>query len=134
MRNQIVNLTKEAVKQIRKMEKPDHILQFSAKGGGCVGMKQDLKYIPKEKLDKYDEVVEVDDHDGKTVEVAIDKISVMNLMGTTIDYKEELISSGFTIENPNVEQMCGCGESVIFKQNNDDKWDNKLNNDNKKDK
>lgn len=109
----IINLTENAVKQLRQIDKADHVLQFSIKGGGCVGAKQDLKYIPKEKLDKFDEVVKVEDKDGE-LEVAVDSLSIMNLMDSTIDYKEDLISSGFVIDNPNVKLACGCGESVMF--------------------
>jgi iron-sulfur cluster assembly protein len=110
----IINLTQTAIKQLRQIQKPDYILRFSVKGGGCVGMKQDLSYVPKNKLDKFDEVVKIKDELGD-LEVAVDKYSIMNLMGTTIDYEEKLISSGFTINNPNVQRACGCGESVIFK-------------------
>jgi iron-sulfur cluster assembly protein len=111
----IINLTQTAITQLRQIQKPDHILRFSVKGGGCVGMKQDLSYVPKNELDKFDEVVKVKDELGD-LEVAVDKHSIINLMGTTIDYEQKLISSGFTINNPNVEQACGCGESVVFKQ------------------
>jgi iron-sulfur cluster assembly protein len=110
----IINLTQTAIKQLQQIQKPNHILRFSVKGGGCAGMKQDLSYVPKNKLDKYDEVVKLKDELGD-LEVAVDKHSIMNLMGTTIDYEETIISSGFTINNPNVTQACGCGESVIFK-------------------
>jgi iron-sulfur cluster assembly protein len=112
----VINLTEKAIEQLRKIDKPYHILQFSVKSGGCVGMKQDLKYVPKDKLDKFDEIVKVEDENGE-LEVAVDKMSVINLIGTTIDYKEDLISSGFEINNPNVEMKCGCGESVMFKEN-----------------
>lgn len=111
----IINLTEKAINQLRKIDKPDHILRFSVKGGGCVGMKQDLNYVSKDKLDKYDEVVKVKDKDGE-LEVAVDKMSVINLMGTTIDYEESLISSEFKINNPNVKLSCGCGNSVMFKK------------------
>jgi iron-sulfur cluster assembly accessory protein len=109
----IVNLTEKAVTQLRKIEKPEHVLQFSLKGGGCAGMKQELKYVPKDKLDKYDEIVKIKDKKGD-LEVAVDKLSVMKLMDSTIDYEDTLISSGFTINNPNVKLKCGCGESVLF--------------------
>ena len=116
----IITLTDKAIKQLRKMDKPDHILQFSVKGGGCVGMKQDLKYIPKNKLDNFDEIVKVKDKNGELA-IAIDKMSIINLIGTTIDYEDDLISSGFKIDNPNVEKKCGCGESVMFRKSDNNK-------------
>jgi iron-sulfur cluster insertion protein len=33
------------------------------------------------------------------------------LMGATIDYKQELMSSSFVINNPNATSKCGCGSS-----------------------
>lgn len=112
----IINLTQKATEQLSKMSKEDHVLKFSIQSGGCVGLKQKLDYVPKEDLNKYDELIKTKDEiDGKEIEVAVDKDSIFKMAGTTIDYEDTLISSGFTMNNPNVEHACGCGESVIFK-------------------
>jgi iron-sulfur cluster assembly protein len=39
----------------------------------------------------------------------------MFLFGTEIDYETSLLESGFKFRNPNVEDACGCGESIKFK-------------------
>ena len=69
----IVNLTEKAVTQLRKIEKPEHVLQFSLKGGGCAGMKQELKYVPKDKLDKYDEIIVIGSGKGVVSVSSVDK-------------------------------------------------------------
>ena len=45
------------------------------------------------------------------VKFVVDEISLLYVSGTTIDWKEELFGSQFTVENPNSTSGCGCGES-----------------------
>jgi iron-sulfur cluster assembly accessory protein len=40
-----------------------------------------------------------------------DKMSAPYLMGASIDYLDTLERSGFTIDNPNAQGSCACGES-----------------------
>ena len=49
------------------------------------------------------------DYDG--VRVLVDEISIGYLSGAKIDYVDELMGSGFKIENPNAVASCGCGHS-----------------------
>ncbi len=52
--------------------------------------------------------------DGVTV--LVDDISLPFLRGAHVDYKSELIRSGFAVrDNPNVELACGCGTSFAKK-------------------
>ena len=37
------------------------------------------------------------------------------LLGTVMDFEEDLLKSGFTFKNPNQTGECGCGESVTLK-------------------
>ena len=76
-------------------------------GGGCAGFKYDWQLIKtKEEVSKDDAMVEWEG--GKFV---VDEISLLYVSGTTIDWKEELFGSQFTVENPNSTSGCGCGES-----------------------
>ena len=43
--------------------------------------------------------------------VLVDMKSLLYLSGTELDYKEELMQSGFVFQNPNVKKACGCGAS-----------------------
>jgi len=45
------------------------------------------------------------------VKIYIDPKSMLYLNGVTLDYKESLMYSGFSFENPNARQSCSCGSS-----------------------
>jgi iron-sulfur cluster assembly accessory protein len=45
------------------------------------------------------------------VQVVTDRMSAPYLSGASIDYMDTLEKSGFTIENPNAQGSCACGES-----------------------
>ena len=47
--------------------------------------------------------------DGVTV--LIDSMSYPYLVGSTVDYAEDLMGSKFAITNPNASTTCGCGAS-----------------------
>lgn len=49
--------------------------------------------------------------DTFTVTVVCDPKSYLYLNGTTIDYKDEIMGSGFVFNNPNANSTCGCGSS-----------------------
>lgn len=108
---QAVSLTPAAVAQIRKlMDGSDGKvkgLRIGVKKGGCAGMEYTMEYA--EEVGAHDEVVE---QDGACVMIA--PMAAMFMIGTEIDYKSELLESGFRFNNPNVTEACGCGESVKF--------------------
>ncbi|WGW02627.1 HesB/IscA family protein [Tropicibacter oceani] len=107
---QAVTITAPAVKQIRKLMERDsrHGLRIGIKKGGCAGMEYTMDYV--DAADPHDEVVE---QDGARVLIA--PMAQMFLFGTEIDYETSLLESGFKFRNPNVEDACGCGESIKFK-------------------
>jgi iron-sulfur cluster assembly protein len=49
------------------------------------------------------------------VEVYVDPKAVLFLLGSTMDYEETKLRSGFVFNNPNEVSSCGCGESVLLK-------------------
>ena len=107
---QAVSLTPAAVKHIKSlMEGQDAKgLKLGLKKGGCAGMEYTMEFASE--IDPMDEVVE---QDGARVMIA--PMAQMFLFGTEIDYKTSLLESGFEFRNPNVEDACGCGESISFK-------------------
>jgi len=107
---QAVNLTPAAVRQIaRLMARDDHQgLRIGVKKGGCAGMEYTMEYVTA--VNPLDETVEMD---GARVMIA--PMAQMFLFGTEIDYETSLLESGFKFRNPNVEDACGCGESIKFK-------------------
>ena len=48
---------------------------------------------------------------GDDVRVVIDATSAQLLVGATLDYKDGLQQTGFSIDNPNAQRTCGCGQS-----------------------
>lgn len=79
-------------------------LRVFVQGGGCSGFSYGFTLDE----DQNDDDFEVD-LDG--VKVLIDSMSGTYLHGATIDFKDELMGSSFTINNPNAQSTCGCGSS-----------------------
>ncbi|NKB29692.1 MAG: iron-sulfur cluster assembly accessory protein [Rhodobacteraceae bacterium] len=107
---QAVSITPKAAAQIRKLMDRDGVdgLRIGVKKGGCAGMEYTMDYV--DQADPNDEAVE---QDGARVLIA--PMAQMFLFGTQIDYETSLLDSGFKFINPNVEDACGCGESIKFK-------------------
>jgi len=107
---QAVSITPKAAAQIRKLMDRDGVdgLRIGVKKGGCAGMEYTMDYV--DQADPNDEAVE---QDGARVLIA--PMAQMFLFGTQIDYETSLLESGFKFINPNVEDACGCGESIKFK-------------------
>ena len=107
---QAITMTEAAAAQIRKlMEAKGHKgLRIGVKKGGCAGMEYTMEYV--DDLAEHDEVVE---ENGARILIA--PMAQMFLFGTEIDYEISLLEAGFKFKNPNVEDACGCGESIKFK-------------------
>ncbi len=106
---QAVTMTAAAAAQIaRLMEQGGKKgLRIGVRKGGCAGMEYTMEYV--DEIDPNDEVVE---QDGARVMIA--PMAQMFLFGTEIDYRVGLLESGFSFNNPNVTEACGCGESIKF--------------------
>lgn len=54
-----------------------------------------------------------DDHifENNGVTLVVSQKDLLYIDGTNIDYSPDLLSSGFTFNNPNAKNCCGCGES-----------------------
>lgn len=84
---------------------PEAALRVKVVGGGCSGLtyKMDLD-VPRDG----DKVFE---HDG--AKLVVDRKSFLYLNGTILDYQDDLMSSGFNLQNPNIKRSCGCGASFV---------------------
>ena len=82
-------------------------LRIGLKSSGCSGMK--YTYEPAPGITPTDLVLEL----GPT-RLLVDRKHEMYLLGSTLDFKQEKLKSGFEIINPLVESRCGCGESVAI--------------------
>jgi iron-sulfur cluster insertion protein len=103
----MIKITDGAALKINEIREAEGIegnmgLRLRVVGGGCAGFSYDLYF---------DEVTEVDrQFPINNVNVVVDEMSMMYLIGTEIDYVEGL-QSGFKFNNPNVKSTCGCGSS-----------------------
>ena len=101
------DITDEAKNQMEKLlsKNPEkYAVSLEVKGGGCAG----FNYI----LDTVDTKDEDDmEFNFGPVKVLVHPKCELFLMGTKIDYKDELMGSYFTYDNPNAKSSCGCGTS-----------------------
>ena len=97
------NAAKKITSLLTQQQKEAQGLRVKVVGGGCSGLsyKMDLD-IPRDG----DRVFERDQ-----AKVIVDRKSFLYLRGTELDYTEDLMDSGFKLQNPNVKRTCGCGSS-----------------------
>ena len=108
MTKAILEITDAAAEKIKQLlaahDKPAIGIKVVVKQGGCSGNTYSVEYADVKH--QHDEIVT---HQG--VSVLIDPKSILSLIGTTMDYVDEKIKSGFVFKNPNEKGRCGCGES-----------------------
>ncbi|MCG6898475.1 MAG: iron-sulfur cluster assembly protein IscA [Gammaproteobacteria bacterium] len=79
-------------------------LRLAVKTTGCSGMAYVMEFA--DQIEEDDVVFE-----DQGVKVLINPKSLVYLDGTELDYAKEGLNEGFKFNNPNVKDMCGCGES-----------------------
>lgn len=108
----LMTLTERAADRIRLLiednEKSLVGVRVGVKNAGCAGMSYTLD--PVETPDAADDLVS-----DRGVDVYVDPKAVLFLLGSTMDYEETKLRSGFVFNNPNEVSSCGCGESVMLK-------------------
>lgn len=81
-------------------------VKLSTPRRGCSGLAYSVDYVTTEA--KFDEKIATP---GGTF--YIDGASVLYLVGSVMDWREDDFSAGFVFENPNAKGACGCGESFM---------------------
>ena len=103
-----IEITEKAAVRLRTLasEKgtPEGGLRLGVKGGGCSGLTYFVDWAAGPA--KLDQVYE---RDG--ARVFVDPKSARFLQGTTVEWQQTLMHSGFVFKNPNVKTACGCGDS-----------------------
>lgn len=107
-KTQALKITEDAVKQLKRIMDEqsipaDHGLRVGVKGGGCSGFSYVLGFDLKKEQDEEYEI------HGLTV--FMEKAHALYLLGMEIDWVDGLENRGFTFENPNASDTCGCGTS-----------------------
>ena len=81
-----------------------HNLRVGVVGGGCSGLSYTMKF--DDRVDTSDTLIDLE-----SIKVCINKLSLLYLAGTELDYQDGLNGKGFEWRNPNATRTCGCGES-----------------------
>lgn len=93
------------VKSLIDQEGRDDLrLRVAVQPGGCSGLIYQL-FFDERLMD--DDLV----RDFEGVEVVVDKMSTPYLDGAMVDFEDTIQKQGFTIDNPNAEGSCACGDS-----------------------
>ncbi len=80
-------------------------LRVAVRPGGCSGFSYEMFFDADSAADDVTATV------GEGVRVIVDPTSAQLLSGATLDYKDGLQQAGFSIDNPNAQRTCGCGQS-----------------------
>jgi iron-sulfur cluster assembly accessory protein len=105
-------LTELAVKKVSELITQSQIttpgrpqfLRISVSPGGCSGL-------------RYQTYFDYEEKDGDVIytfegfDLRLDKMSDPYLTGSTLDFVDTIEKQGFTIDNPNAQGSCACGDS-----------------------
>lgn len=106
----MLTLTDSASAKVAQLLKEENdaalALRVAVRPGGCSGFSYEM-FFDAESDAEVDQVATY----GGAVRVVIDATSAQLLTGATLDYKDGLQQTGFSIDNPNAQRTCGCGQS-----------------------
>ena len=103
-----MTLEPNAVTKLREIlaeeSNPNIKLRVFVQGGGCSGFQYGFTLDEEQADDDFDFVFD-------DVTVLVDSMSMQYLDGASIDYREDLMTASFVINNPQAVSTCGCGSS-----------------------
>ena len=79
-------------------------VKLSTPRRGCSGLAYSVDYVSEENA--LDEKIET-----PVGAFYVDGGSILYLIGSIMDWREDDFAAGFVFENPNAKGACGCGES-----------------------
>jgi iron-sulfur cluster assembly accessory protein len=104
----VISVTETAAAKVKQLVEAEGNLELAlrvaVRPGGCSGLSYEMFFDSEFNSD--DEKAEFGG-----INVVVDSASAQYLSGASLDYKEGLMGAGFTINNPNVNRSCGCGQS-----------------------
>ncbi len=109
-----IELTESGAKAVinllekRNLSQEDYALRVFISGGGCSGFQYGMALEGEARDTDFD-------FSYHGVRLVIDDVSMDYLRGARIDYVEDVMGSGFKIDNPNAVASCGCGSSFRTK-------------------
>ena len=104
----MITLTDQASSKVSELIRAENeeglSLRVAVRPGGCSGFSYEM-YFDTDVADSDNTAMFGD------VQVVVDPSSAMLLDGATLDYSDGLQQAGFSIDNPNAQRSCGCGQS-----------------------
>jgi len=79
-------------------------VKLSTPRRGCSGLAYSVDYVTE--ATPFDERIET-----PAGPFFVDAASILYLIGSVMDWKEDDFAAGFVFQNPNAKGQCGCGES-----------------------
>jgi iron-sulfur cluster assembly accessory protein len=105
----MIVLTETATTKVKQLleaeDQPELSLRVAVRPGGCSGLSYEMFFDSEKAPDDIEQIY------GENVRVVVDPASAEYLAGASLDYKDGLQDAGFTINNPNAQRTCGCGQS-----------------------
>lgn len=103
-----ISLTEKAVEELIRIRTEQNIseefgLRVGVKGGGCSGFTYILGFDKQKDEDE--------DFEINGLKVIMNRAHGLYLTGMQIDWVEGLNNRGFSFNNPNATDTCGCGTS-----------------------
>lgn len=103
-----VGLTEGAIEELQRIRTEqdipgDHGLRVGVKGGGCSGFSYLLGFDERKEGDAV--------YSLGPFSILMDKSHELYLIGMEIDFVDGLNNRGFSFNNPNATETCGCGTS-----------------------
>ena len=103
-----ITLTEAATSKVAALlaqeGRDDLYLRVAVQPGGCSGLRYQLYF------DDRNQEGDITREFG-SVKVVVDKMSDPYLMGASVDFVDTIEKQGFTIDNPQAQGSCACGDS-----------------------
>ncbi|HHO55040.1 MAG TPA: iron-sulfur cluster assembly accessory protein [Trueperaceae bacterium] len=94
----------KAFEMLKANNKLDAGIRIFVKSGGCSGYSYGMAIDDKQL--EGDQVFE-----DKGVKIYVDQMSLPLVDGSEVDFLENMMGGGFSVNNPNATSACGCGSS-----------------------
>jgi len=98
----MITLTDTAKQYLTSVKKENDYVSLTVKSGGCAGFQYIWGYSSQSPIDWSDPIDDL---------LVVDPMAEMFLVGSTIDYVNELGGAFLAVKNPMSTSSCGCGES-----------------------
>ena len=103
-----ISMTDAAAAKLQSLiveEENDRLmLRVYVTGGGCSGFQYGFAFDEENQEDDTEVV-------RNGMKLVVDPLSFQYLVGSEVDYQENLEGARFTVMNPNASSTCGCGAS-----------------------